>query len=83
MSLHAKIMAMPCAMNSHDWRSGHQSARHAAAELALQQDAVVEKLVDSLEQAVAWLKVSGLSNDMPVMQNARAALASLRGESHG
>lgn len=76
MSLHDKIMAMPCAMNSHDWRSGHQSARHAAAELALQQDAVVEKLVEALEGALEhWPVPSSICKDRGAWLAARAALA--------
>lgn len=52
--------------------------RVAAMHVAREADAVVAKLVDSLEQALAWLKVSGLSADMPVMQNSRSALDAAR-----
>lgn len=61
MSLHNEIMNIQCESNDiltyqhgHDhkhssYKLGHRDARHAAAELSMKQEALIEKLLDALE----------------------------------
>jgi hypothetical protein len=57
MSLHNEIMNIQGKPEQHEFRfshaiaykTGHRDARHAAAEMALKKDALIEKLLDALE----------------------------------
>jgi len=86
MTLHDKIMRMPHGTNEavyserSDWlayKTGHRDARHAAAELAIAQDALVAQLVEALERISMYRAFNG--DDWPAQQ-ARAALISHKGE---
>ena len=57
MNLHNEIMNIPADPAEFDFhfshaiafKIGHREARHAAAELALKKDALIEKLLDALD----------------------------------
>ena len=57
MNMHARIMSLKTEFTPEDWttvlegqayRSGHRDARHAAAEIAAEGDALVEELAKAL-----------------------------------
>lgn len=61
MSLHNEIMNIPTGMRQEMaavdtgnpilvYRMGHRDARHAAAELSLKYEALIERLLDALER---------------------------------
>jgi hypothetical protein len=65
MSLHEKIMNIECEKEMQPWANtreayqyGHRDALHAAAELAVQQDAVVKQLAEALKYARRMVKPS-------------------------
>lgn len=87
MSLHDKIMNIigrhsSCRATSDGERqayaTGHRDARHAAAELAVAQDALVAQLVEALDHCCVWLDAAGIEKTMPVQQQARSALAAAK-----
>ena len=58
MNLHDKIMNLPLGGGASEWRTetllypykcGHRDARHAAAELAVKHDALLEQMAAALE----------------------------------
>ena len=61
------------------YKTGHRDARHAAAELASEQDVVVEELYEALEACVSSLVDSGRDH-APSVEQARVALAKARGD---
>lgn len=62
--MHARIMnlqAKPSGLEdsaSHIYRIGHRDARHAAAEIASDGDALIADLLAALERAHEWLQGS-------------------------
>lgn len=49
MSLHSEIMNIQGKYDQFEYKIGHRDARHAAAELSLKYEALIEKLLDALE----------------------------------
>lgn len=53
MSLHNEIMNIPTLVGTYNdefcYKLGHRDARHAAAELSLKYEGLIEKLLDALE----------------------------------
>jgi len=96
MSLHDKISALrPASGNTAEFRGGFTCARHAAAELAVKQDALVAQLVEALEYALEDSaeiitkhvlelgenhKADRLKEMRDKLASARAALSAARGE---
>jgi hypothetical protein len=90
MSLHDKIMNIRCVLpiaGAGDrvvFKEGHRDARHAAAELALQYDALIEQMAAALAVFVDFPEDTFAGEQdfaftmtvrMRDMRNARAALA--------
>ncbi|ATN92923.1 hypothetical protein QGX11_gp160 [Pseudomonas phage PPSC2] len=56
MSLHNEIMNLECCVPTEcndtkmPYKIGHRDARHAAAELSLKYEALIERLLDALER---------------------------------
>jgi hypothetical protein len=65
MSLHAKIMNLPALMCSpadsvdagRAYKIGHRDARHAAADIASEADALIADLVSELKDIRDWAKI--------------------------
>lgn len=74
MSLHDKIMNLPVESKLFMFADGHREARHAAAELALQYDALIEQMAAALKTADALLYAHGKPVD-PAITAALAAHA--------
>ena len=56
MSLHNKIMSMPCAYQDSVYGCGHKDARHAAAALANEADAEISRLRETQRVLVEALR---------------------------
>jgi len=96
MSLHDKIIDIPPSRtDSQGYLIGHRDCRHAAAELAVKQDALVAQLVEALEYALEDSaeiitkhvlelgenhKADRLKEMRDKLASARAALSAARGE---
>ena len=85
MNLQARIMnlsdSLPGVEPSRGYKVGHRDARHAAAEIAAEGDALVEDLAAKLRDVCEWLESApgGLGESAQVsLKNARAALAKAR-----
>ena len=78
MNMHGRIMNLQVPQDYDNiesaWRVGFQNARHAAAEIAAEGDALVEKLAKVLEDLLDTGYTGG-----PQGKRARAALAKVRG----
>ena len=65
MNLHNEIMNLPCEPSQRDimndreitaHKIGHRDARHAAAELAIKSDSLIEEMKLQLEDILDWLE---------------------------
>lgn len=86
MKLHDEIMSLP--VGTPGWagndlllyKEGHRDARHAAAELAAAQDALVDELVAALKECAARLEIhSKHSEDLVALMRADSAINSAEG----
>lgn len=67
MNLHNQIMNIPTVPGSYNdefcYKLGHRDARHAAAELSLKYDALIQDLLDHAENFGAGLYVARIRKE--------------------